>query len=802
VEIPPTGERLATAETLAGWVRVKLRDTLPYVTTRGGGVETGIPDLDRLMQEWGATGIERVFSDGGKFRERRRGAGLHLWYDFYLGTSSPVTRALAGLAALPIVERVETIPLYRQQNSISPGPHQPITRNNDVPGYPFNDPDLQRQHHYQNFGALPHFLPGADINLFPAWEVTRGTPDVIVAVIDGGIDVHHPDLAANIWTNEAEQNGTEGVDDDGNGYIDDVHGWRFDYFNTPDTLWGSGEILPMDHATHCAGIIAAVNNNGIGGCGIAGGSGQGDGIRLMSCQTFVPDSTGDPYADSFSTRKADEAWVYAADNGAVIASCSFSSASLPAAYQAAIDYFITHAGTALDGSPNGPMQGGIVICAAGNEGNEIQRYPAAYEPCVAVAYIMPDFVVSPSSNYGSWISLVAPGGSDLPRFGPNREGAIYSTIAVGSPNGTSDGYGYKSGSSMAVPHVTGVAALVVSKFGSARPGFTADMLKTRLLQATRSIKNYNATKYHNKTGTGLLDALLALKSDEGIPPDAPSPLRVAWHTNSVDLWWIVTKDQNRLPVANYRLFWGQSPLPDLDPANPDAGISDVTLKNNLALGDTLFYTIDNIPERTQHHVALVAVDEYGNYSAPITFSGRTLNNTAPVRRDEMEFHFYFEQRRDLTIDLDDYFFDPDGDTLSYTAVSTDTRRLPVTLVDGHLLTLHPVTNGLCRVLLTATDELKAQAHGECVIMIRETALDAEFYPNPVTDLLHVRMGKEVSGPKIVRLYNAVGAKLLETSLIIRPFAPGTLDLSSFGSGAYIIVLEHNHKEIKQTLVKY
>jgi subtilisin family serine protease len=783
---------------------VKLRDTLPRVVSRGDVVETGVPGLDQLMQEWGATRAERVFSDGGKFRERRRAAGLHLWYDFYFGTSRPITRALSDLSALPVVEVVEMIPVLRQHGNdvVQPILPSPVTRG-VTPAYLFDDPDLPLQHHYQNFGLLPNSVPGADINLFTAWNFTRGDPGIIVAVIDGGIDVHHPDLAANIWVNEAERDGVAGVDDDGNGYIDDIHGWRFDYFNAPDTLLGSGEILPMDHGTHCAGIIAAVNNNGIGGCGVAGGSGVGDGARLMSCQTFVPDSTGDPYVDSRSTRKADEAWIYAADNGAVIASCSFSSASLSASYQTAIDYFIEHAGVALDGTQSGPMLGGIVICAAGNETGEAPRYPAAYARCLAVAYVAPDFVIASNSNYGHWVSLVAPGGSTRSAFGPNMEGGVFSTIVTGSPHGVADGYGYKVGSSMATPHVAGVAALAIAKFGSPAPGFTADMLKARLLQATRPIDEYSPPQYHGKMGAGLLDALLALKSDEGVAPETPALPHATWRTNSVDLWWIVTRDQNYLPADSYRVFWSLSSLQGFDPANPGAGVNDVTLTHKLAVGDTLFATISDIPERTQYYLAVVAVDEYGNYSLPRYFVGRTLNNTAPARRADVSFQFYFEQRDALTIDLDDYFFDIDNDdSLRYSATSTDVNVLSTRLVDGHLLTLYPVADGFCRVRLTATDNFDAQARGEFVIMVRTTTLAAEFYPNPVVDTLHIRMGKEVDDRKAVRLYNSVGTKVLETSVLIRPFAPGALDLSALSGGAYIIVLKHDNKEIRQTIVKY
>ena len=110
---------------------------------------------------------------------------------------------------------------------------------------------------------------------------------MIVAVVDQGVKYDHEDLAANMWVNEAELNGTPGVDDDGNGYVDDIYGYNF----TKETgeLDFSAELM---HGTHVAGTIAAVNNNGVGVCGIAGGSGRGDGVQIMSCEILGKSESG------------------------------------------------------------------------------------------------------------------------------------------------------------------------------------------------------------------------------------------------------------------------------------------------------------------------------------------------------------------------------------------------------------------------------------------------------------------------------------------------------------------------------
>ena len=124
---------------------------------------------------------------------------------------------------------------------------------------------------------------GCDINLEPAWELCTGDPSIIVAVMDQGVMYGHEDLAANMWVNEAEKNGQRGVDDDGNGngYVDDIYGYNFAKGEGQISYWDAGN---EGHGTHVAGIIAAVNNNGIGVCGIAGGSGNNDGVKIMCVQ--------------------------------------------------------------------------------------------------------------------------------------------------------------------------------------------------------------------------------------------------------------------------------------------------------------------------------------------------------------------------------------------------------------------------------------------------------------------------------------------------------------------------------------
>ncbi|KAA6323445.1 Thermophilic serine proteinase [termite gut metagenome] len=667
-------------------------DNIRLVTGEDGVVQTGVAEIDEMMTRLGVSKIENVFAEGGTFRERRREAGLHLWYDVYAGDTQDhaETRAMGVFGDLPFINAVELIPVYRQEQSpvekyinqsYSLAPEAQETwqapkEEAETPYYPFNDPGLSLQWHYQNFGNKSGSIAGADINLFPAWEITAGRPEVIVAVIDGGVDYSHPDLAANMWVNTAERNGTAGVDDDGNGYKDDVYGYRWGGSLFPD----SGEILPLDHGTHCAGTIAAVNNNGIGCCGVAGGTGKGDGVRIMSCQTFVPDnSKTDAYGNTIATGNTADAFAYAADNGAVIVSCSFSSTSN--SYKEAIDYFIKNAGTDKNGKQTGPMKGGVVVCAAGNESSDTKRYPAAYEPCISVGGIRWDYTKASGSNYGDWITLSAPYG------GGGTDNAIYSTYPTKSPNGTpkSSGYGYKSGTSQACPHVAGIAALMVSKFGVSQPDYVPNKLVTRLANSTRNIDSYLGS-YAGRLGVGLVDA-----------------------------------------------------------------------------GRAVNYPPEMVPEK-----------------------GREI---------------YLEAFENVRINLNEYFSDPDGDALNYEVTGGNGGKLKVEL-EGTILVLTTISAGHSDVKIKATDLTGESVTATFAILAMDPKSEADVYPNPVTDILQVRMGKEVNGEVGVQLFNSAGVKVLDTKITVRPSKPGTIAVEKLSGGIYTLVIKYNGKEIKKNILKY
>ena len=226
-------------------------------------------------------------------------------------------KVAAVLARLGEVSRVEYNRTLKRASDDKPTPLT-MERLNELAanaaGGAFNDPLLSDQWHLVNNGNLrpTKFIKGADVNVEKAWDLTTGDPSIIVAVLDEGVDVSHPDLKESMWVNEGEiWKSTE--DNDGNGYIGDVHGYNFVGKHgviSTDSKYDTG------HGTHVAGVIAAANGNGLGISSIAGGNGSLPGVKIMSCQIFSGVYAG-------TVLEEVRAIKYAADNGAVILQCSW-----------------------------------------------------------------------------------------------------------------------------------------------------------------------------------------------------------------------------------------------------------------------------------------------------------------------------------------------------------------------------------------------------------------------------------------------------------------------------------------------
>lgn len=534
--------------------------------------------------------VSSTFLIGGKFEARQRAAGLHKWFTVSYDEDVPMTRASGDLSQVEGIEFTEPV-LKLKKASVT-----------------MDDPMYSSQWHYHNTGQNG-FTAGVDIKLQEAWDTygVFGNENVIVAIMDGGVDITHPDIEPNLWVNEAELNGTPGRDDDGNGYIDDVYGYNF-VTNNADI---NGEV----HGTHVAGTVSAANNNGIGVCGVAGGRYPDQpGVRLMCLQTM-----DERYPDTGSNNA--RFFQYAADNGANIAQCSWGYEVPPTQMlpsdAAAIDYFVDYAGTDENGNQVGPMKGGLVVFAAGNESLSYS-YPAGYERVIAVAAIGPYGKAPSYTNYGEWVDVCAPGG-DQNTWG--NSAGVLSTVNGGQ-------YSYLQGTSMACPHVSGLAALVLSVKG--QEGYTWEDLFDLIVNSTDpSIYNYNPGM-RGQLGTGMIDAVLALSSISTEAPEPLSHIEVEARANNVFFTVDVPSDPDNTTAYYYNVYYSQSSFTGSDLSGTER--FRTTVKDAEDTGDGLkTFVLEGLDFNTGYYFAISASDFAGNESAlSEVMTVTTGSNNAPA----------------------------------------------------------------------------------------------------------------------------------------------------------------------------
>ncbi len=480
-------------------------NVLPVTKSGAPATRSGLVSVDAILAELDIVSLERVFPADGRNDEEMKAAGLHRWYLLNFGPSQDAKEAAEKLATIAEVSNIQYSMMLKKAYG---GEAVPATETKAFVKGPFNDPSLFWQWNYINNADLAISnvaRAGADINVAPAWELTGGDPNIIVAVVDEGVKYTHPDLAANIWTNPepSEEYGMQ-----------DIHGYNF----------VTGEPISWDkegdtgHATHIAGTIAAVNNNGVGVCGIAGGTGNNDGVRIMSCQIF---SGEEPSTDVAAGR----AITYAANHGASIIQCSYGYGARalmsdnsyeqdsPLTY-AAIKYFMSKKNCDA-------VDGGMVFFSAGNEGEPMAGYPAAYKDYIAVTAFGVDGLPTDYTNFGPGCNIAAPGG-EMTTGGHAPKAGIMSTLCSEI---SKEDYGYMQGTSMACPHATGVAALGMSYALKKGKTFTREEFNAMVLTSVHDIDSdfegmkgsMDLSAFIGKMGTGAIDAYRLLMQVEGTP---------------------------------------------------------------------------------------------------------------------------------------------------------------------------------------------------------------------------------------------------------------------------------------------
>jgi serine protease len=427
---------------IPGEVIIKMKPNMQFSFGKAasGAATTGIASLDKVLTRFQGTELKPIFP-GHARSTSPGGVDLTQFYRFHYSDGSDPRNVAKALQSTSAVEYAE--PHYIRYVDFIP-----------------NDTDYGRQWHLSKIQAND------------AWDVTKGDASVIIGMVDTGVEWYHPDLAANIWTNSGEIP-DNGIDDDHNGFVDDVHGWDFGGSDgTPDN---NPDEDAADHGTATAGLASAVTNNSVGIAGV------GFQCKIMPVKTSENDvrSTGGGALILFGF----EGMVYAADNGASVINNSWGGTGYSLYEQEIIDYVTS--------------KGALVVASAGNNGSSDPFYPAGYAHVLAVAATSTAdhrsiWSATASSNYGVYVGVSAPGDTVWTTWKPSD-------------------YTLFTGTSPAAPIVSGTAALVKSL----HPTWTPAQIAEQIRVTADPIDNLNPD-YVQQLGLGRVNAFRAVS-------DASSP---------------------------------------------------------------------------------------------------------------------------------------------------------------------------------------------------------------------------------------------------------------------------------------
>ena len=805
-------------------------DVVAEIEAYGGD---GIPvtkasPLGSMLREMGVASMERLFPYAGEYEARTREDGLHKWYIVTFDKDIPVTKAGNDLASFKEVEVFEPV---RKIVPLS------VSRNDTY------------------WNQLWGINGTYSVDCLPVWEeYTVGDPNVIVAVVDGGIQLDHPDLAWNC-----------------------LESGHYNYVTS------STDIVPDNdgHGCHVAGIIAAVANNGKGSAGVAGGdyaAGQ-RGAGLLSLAVF----SGNRQAYSF------EAAIKAgADKGALISQNSWGYSldangdgtvtsaerqsyinrhnSPDRSFTDAVDYFIRRAGCDAQGNqkPGSLMKGGIVLFAAGNDDMQYGP-PSNYEPIVAVGAIQKNGSRASFSNYGDWVDICAPGVS------------IQSTIH-------NSRYASYDGTSMACPHVSGVAALLISHFGG--PGFTCDALKEALLGGARQIgastgtkpvgplvdaygsfqyliagvpdpvPSYSASSTGNsisidlKTngsfgymaaastsrsalesmdprnpGSDIVTARYEIGEDKTVGEDISVVLRKLNFSTDyyVTVYSYGTSFAAPAPIKQVRTGVNHAPVINLNPAigafkqhmdvslpldiyDPDFNDLDVSFTTSGRAkvgkdGDGVWYFLLNcqLSAPGTFTATISARDEYGLQTNK-SFSYSVTANNPPEESIPIEDMWLTGAGDEEQIDLSEHFNDPDGEELNFTSAVIDKSILKGTL-SGSVLTVKALSEGLGTIAVSAADAMGEKVIREFRVLVRPVSEKVTLDPGTeVTDHLSI-LASVLPEETEVTLVSYYGVKVFSKKGVYSAFDPVEIDTSKLARGLYYLTVTYGGDSYKFNIVK-
>ena len=715
-----------------------------------GNVVTKSAPLDAVLQELGAESLERVFPYAGEFEERTRKEGLHRFYHVQFSVDIPETKAAEGLAAVPGV-------LYARSS------RRIYLRK-------FNDPYLSQQWNLVSSS-------GADINVQQVWDnYTKGSSSVVVSVVDESVDANHEDLKANLWKDASGHTGYNFA--------------RNNYDLSIRSEYGEGD---FGHGTHVAGIVSAVNNNGKGVCGVAGGDYAAGipGVRIQSCAIFSGQ-------ESATDKQSANAIKWGADHGALISQNSWGyaadgildnepdgtiSAQELAEYKkltinsvpeikAAIDYFIKYAGCDNQGNqlPDSPMKGGLVVFAAGNE-NIDHDVISAYEPVISVGASTIGNQRATYSNHGPWVDVAAPGGS-----GSTSSNSIWSTVPRDSYISTTgyDGAGW-AGTSMACPHVSGVAALIISFFGE--QGFTADRCKEILFGGLGD--TIGGSHPIGKK----LDALAAFQygiQSGGGGGEAP---RLVFSEADVKVKAHQTHTLHVLATNNATIRCTDTGSQAL---SFDAESGDITIVGRGAAAGT-------------YEAVFVATSPSG-IEGTGTLTYTLLPNHAPTVIKTPENIHHKTLTAATTLTLSEYFNDPDEEDLTCTITIAD-ESIAYSSASSGKVNLYSRSLGVTEVTITATDGLGEKASVRFKLAVTDPNQPIRPNTNVVESEMIISIDAAAQTMVDVTVYNANGQCVLQQTRQGDVFNPLQLDLTSLSPGRYTLKLSYSGSVYSLPFVK-